>query len=59
VAPHLHLVEYGTKARYAKTGAYRGTMPVGHYFTDLKQREESGMRQDAVEAVEGLLEKAL
>lgn len=59
VAPHLHLVEYGTKARYTDSGAYRGTMPKGYYFTNLKQREEPGMARDAISAVKALVDEGL
>jgi len=29
IAPHRHLVEYGTTQRYTESGAYRGIMPKG------------------------------
>ena len=31
-APHGHLIEFGTKPRYTKKGAYRGVMPANPFF---------------------------
>lgn len=59
IAPHLHLVEYGTKPRYTDSGAYKGIMPKGMYFSNLKQREEGGMSRDAIAAVKALVDNAL
>jgi hypothetical protein len=59
IAPHLHLVEYGTTKRYAESGAYRGVMPRGMYFTNLAQRESSGMTQQVVAAMKALVDENL
>ena len=32
IAPHAHLLEYGTEARYDAAGAYRGQMPAKPFF---------------------------
>lgn len=53
-APHAHLVEHGTKARYTKLGQYRGIMPAFHPF----QRAYSGGLYEASNAFQhALLEK--
>ncbi len=59
VAPHRHLVEFGTTERYAKNGAYRGIMPKGYYFKDTVQRERDTVQREAFDAVKALVDSEL
>jgi hypothetical protein len=51
VAPHVGLVEYGTKDRYTKTGAYRGRGPARNFISPLAERELPGMLKQVINAI--------
>ena len=51
VAPHAGLVEYGTKDRYTKAGAYRGRGPARNFISPLAERELPGMLKQAIDAI--------
>lgn len=57
IAPHVHLVEYGTKERYTKTGAYRGYAPARPFIMPLADREMPGMLKRIIERIWGIIEK--
>jgi hypothetical protein len=59
IAPHRHLVEYGTTERYTKSGAYRGIMPKGLYLTEAFRQEQGNMQAQLSEAVRRLVDEAL
>ena len=51
IAPHVHLVEYGTKERYNKRGAYRGVMPARHFIMSLGDSQMPGILRRIIDAV--------
>lgn len=59
IAPHRHIVELGTTDRYAASGAYRGQMPRGFYFTNMRRQEWAGMRLRIVARIRAMVDKAL
>ena len=59
MAPHRHIVELGTTDRYAASGAYRGQMPKGYYFTNVRRQEWPKMRQRVVARIRAMVDKAL
>jgi hypothetical protein len=57
VAPHVHLVEYGTAERYTKTGAYRGAARPANFIWPLAEAEMPGMLKRVIEAIWNVIEK--
>ena len=57
VAPHVHLVEYGTAERYTKAGAYRGYGPARPFIMPLADREMPGILRRIIAAVWGIIDK--
>jgi len=51
IAPHVHLVEYGTAERYTKSGAYRGYAPAQPFISPLADREMPGMLSRIIDAI--------
>lgn len=59
IAPHRHIVEFGTTERYAKNGAYRGIMPSGMHFSNAVNRERGTIEREAFDAVKSLVDSEL
>jgi len=57
IAPHVHFIEYGTKERYNKAGAYRGYSPARPFIMPLAEKELPGMLQRIIDAIWKVIEK--
>ena len=57
IAPHVHFIEYGTKDRYNKAGAYRGYSPARPFIMPLAEKELPGMLQRIIDAIWQKIEK--
>jgi hypothetical protein len=57
IAPHVHFIEYGTKERYNKAGAYRGYSPARPFIMPLAEKEMPGMLQRIIDAIWKVIEK--
>ena len=57
IAPHVHLVEYGTAERYTKSGAYRGSGRPAHFIWPLVERELPGILNRIIERIWDIIEK--
>ena len=57
IAPHVHFIEYGTKERSTKTGAYRGYSPARPFIMPLADKELPGMLKRIIERIWDLIER--
>jgi hypothetical protein len=51
IAPHVHLVEYGTAERYTKSGARRGAARARLFISPLAERELPGMLRQVIDGI--------
>jgi len=52
-----HLVDLGTEERYTKTGAYRGRIKGGHFWTNTKEQYAPIAMQDMMDAIANAVNK--
>lgn len=57
IAPHAHIVEYGTRERYTRAGAYRGSMPAQPFIMPLANQEMPGMLQRIINRIYEVINK--
>jgi HK97 gp10 family phage protein len=58
-APHSHLVEFGTKARYTKKGKFTGKMPKNPFLKRAIDAEEGRVVNFIMDRLGGLIEGAM
>lgn len=57
IAPHVHLVEYGTVARYTDAGARRGIMPAHPFIMPLANAQMPGMLRRLMASIRDVIYK--